>query len=316
MPMNFSCIMKAIGGTLLILTPFLSADAARLTPDQALRRVEGSSTRFRMPGNGASYQLAYTESAANEPRLYVFNKGERGFIIASADDELPAVLGYSDNGAFDPSDASPELKWWLSQYADEAAWYLQNPNRTTSSSSMKKAERVGYSDIHELIKTKWNQQSPYNLDCPGEGDQKCVTGCVATAMAQVIKYHGYPSQGNGQHSYSLKDGTTLEFNYGATTFNYEDMLDVYSDSATEVEQKAVATLMYACGVGVDMEYTPQESAAGDIYIPYALKTYFNYDASTRLLMRDYFSTEEWEELVYSELRDGRPVLFGRLRMKR
>ncbi|MDE5870530.1 MAG: C10 family peptidase, partial [Muribaculaceae bacterium] len=300
--------MKAIGSSLLILTPFMSADAMQLSPDQALRRLEGSSSRFRISGN-APYRLAYTETAANQPRLYVFNKGNEGFVIASADDSFPALLGYSDNGAFNPSDASPELKWWLSQYAGEAAWYLQHPTDVRTSGTRKKTSGVSRADIPQLLATKWNQGAPYNLDCPEVGGERSVTGCVATAMAQVIKYHGYPTLGSGKHNYSW-NGTNLEFNYGATTFDYANMLDEYGDNATPEQQKAVASLMYACGVGVNMSYSPSESGAGDMYIPYALKTYFNYDAGTRLLKRDYFSKEEWEDLVYSELAAGRPVIYG------
>lgn len=308
--MNRISIMKVIGSSLLVLTPFLSAVALRLTPEQALKRLEDSSTRFRMPGN-ASYRLAHIESAASEPRLYVFNNGDEGFVIASADDVLPPLLGYSDNGAFNLSDASPELKWWLSQYADEAAWYLQNSDGVQSSSVGKGGvpSRAPRADISELLTSKWNQDSPFNLDCPEVGGIKCVTGCVATAMAQVIRYHGYPAQGSGHHSYSW-NGRTLDFNYGATTFDYADMLDWYDETATPIQQQAVASLMYACGVGVNMSYSADESGAGDMYIPYALKTFFNYDASTRLLKRNCFSTEEWEDLVYGELEANRPVIYG------
>ncbi|MDE5586114.1 MAG: C10 family peptidase, partial [Muribaculaceae bacterium] len=271
-------------------------------------RLEGTSTRFRIPGN-APYRLAYTETASNEPRLYVFNKGNDGFVIASADDSFPALLGYSDNGAFNPSDASPELMWWLGQYAGEASFYLQNPVEGNGAGSGRSISRVNRANIPVLLTTRWNQDSPYNLDCPVDGNMRSVTGCVATAMAQVIKYHAYPVQGVGQHSYSW-NGQTLSFNYGSTTFDYADMLDVYDDRATPSQQEAVAALMYACGVGVNMSYSSNESGASDMYIPYALKTFFNYDNGVRLLMRKCFAAEEWENMVYEELAANRPVIYG------
>lgn len=306
--MDISYIMKAVGVSTLIAVPFLSAQAAPLTPDQALSRLKDSSSVSRIPGNPSSFVLAHTETADSNPMLYVFNRGSEGFIITSADDSMPALLGYSDSGAFDLSDASPELIWWLGQYAGEAAFYLENGVATMSAplSSPSRADRVA---IPELLKSNWDQGNPYNLYCPEDGRGRSVTGCVATAMAQVIRYHGYPSQGAGEHSYSW-NGQNLSFDYANTTFDYANMLDDYDASATPEQQQAVASLMYACGVGVDMVYSSSESSAGDMYIPYALKNFFNYDEGTRLLKRSCFATEEWEDLVYSELADGRPVIYG------
>lgn len=302
--------MKGIGTLMLIIAPELSILANPLTPDQALRRIQGSTTMSRIPGNAISIELSHTENADGIPMLYVFNRGEQGFVIASADDALPAILGYSDSGAFNPANASPELKWWLGQYADEASCYL-NENATVPVQSTKRnAARANRPGIPEMLTTKWNQDAPYNLSCPVDGNKKSVTGCVATAMAQVIKYHGYPSQGSGEHSYDW-NGQPLSFDYGNTTFNYAEMLDDYKMmDSSEAQQRAVAELMYACGVSVNMDYSAGDSGAGDIYIPYALRTFFNYDAGTRILKRTCFSTEEWEDIVYSELAENRPVIYG------
>lgn len=260
-----------------------------------------------MPGN-ASYELTYTGQSAGTPALYVFNKGTKGFIITSADDRMPALLGYSDNGSFDLNNASPELKWWLSQYVDEAAYFFKNEGKFTLSSRAS-TERE---DILPLIKTKWNQGQPYNLDCPEDKGGRSVTGCVATAMAQIIKYHRFPVTGTGEHSYSW-NGTTLSFDYGAAVFDYGNMLDEYDpyeDTATETQKRAVAQLMYACGVGVNMKYSSGESGAGDYGIPYALKNLFNYDNGVRYVKRSYYTTQEWEDMVYSELQGGYPVLYS------
>ncbi|MDE6290431.1 MAG: C10 family peptidase, partial [Muribaculaceae bacterium] len=301
--------MKAIGTSMLIALPFLSAHATPLTPEEALRRIQGSATMSRMPGKTATFELAHTEDFEGNAMLFVFNRGNDGFVVASADDALPAVLGYSDSGVFNLSDASPELKWWLGQYAGEAFYYLLHPSEFQSVATTKKAARTDRATIQELLTSRWNQDTPYNLDCPVDGGGRSVTGCVATAMAQVIRYHAYPTQGSGQHSYSW-NGQTLSFDYRSTTFNYGEMLDYYDESATQAQQQAVATLMYACGVGVNMAYSSAESGAGDMYIPYALKTFFNYDSGTRLLKRSCFTTEDWEETVYAELAANRPVIYG------
>ncbi|MDE6553489.1 MAG: C10 family peptidase, partial [Muribaculaceae bacterium] len=307
--MKFSYIMKAAGISMLIASPLLSTLASPLTPDEALRRIQGSSTMSRVPGKTLSFELVHTEDVEGNAMLFVFNRGDNGFVIASADDDLPPVLGYSDNGSFSLADASPELKWWLGQYAGEASYYLLHRSEFTSAAAVAKPARVDRANIPELLTTRWNQDDPYNLYCPQDAGGRSVTGCVATAMAQVIRYHAYPVQGFGQHSY-LWNGQTLSFDYGSTTFNYPEMLDYYDGNATPAQREAVATLMYACGVSVNMSYSSAESGAGDMYIPHALKTYFNYDNATRLLKRSCFTTEEWEDIVYGELAANRPVIYG------
>ncbi|MDE6342666.1 MAG: C10 family peptidase, partial [Muribaculaceae bacterium] len=235
-------------------------------------------------------------------------KGENGFIITSADDRMPAVLGYSDNGAFNPSDASPELKWWLSQYAAEANACLKEATTATTLNSG--ARRSARQTVPELLSTRWDQGTPYNLDCPSDSRGRCVTGCVATAMAQVIKYFGYPTSGTGSYSYDWK-GTTLHYDYAGATFDYQNMLDEYdNNNATQTQKAAVANLMYACGVGVNMNYSSSSSGASDGYVAYALAEYFNYDKSIRYLLRDCLSAEDWEDIVYAELLAGRPVIYG------
>ncbi|MDE5877408.1 MAG: Ig-like domain-containing protein, partial [Muribaculaceae bacterium] len=305
--MDYKKILWTLGLIILSVISTQNVDAARLNPQQALSRAQGSTSRLRLPGSDP-FELTYTGKSAGENALYVFNKGQTGFIVVSADDRLPALLGYSDNGAFDEATVSPELKWWLSQYADETIYFFHNESRytNTGTSGLRRTARPA---IEPLVKTKWNQTAPYNNDCPSDAGGRCVTGCVATAMAQVMKYHNYPASGSGNHSYVYK-GNTYSFDFGATIFDWSNMLDAYTSSATEAQNAAVATLMHACGVSVNMAYSSGTSGAGDSYVPYALKEYFSYDAGVRYLEREYFSDEEWEKLIYNELAAKRPVIYG------
>lgn len=306
MKINFTT--KILGSTLLLLAQTLAVEAAHLTPEQSLSRAESMSSVRRLPGN-SSFSLAHSETVAGESMLYVFNKGDRGFIVTSADDRMPAVLGYSDSGAFNISNASPELNWWLSQYAAQAEMILKSATILKVDAP---ATRAYKASIPEMLSTRWDQDEPYNLDCPSDKGGKCVTGCVATAMAQVIKYYGYPVNGNGTASYNWQ-GETLSFDYSNANFDFQNMLDEYpryADGATQEQKDAVAKLMYACGVSVNMNYTSDSSGASDIYIPYALKEYYKYDKDIQLLRRDYYSDEDWDNLVYSELAAGRPVIYG------
>lgn len=299
--------MKRIGVLAMAFTQFVGVQAAQLTPDQALQRIAAHTVGKGMPSN-ASYRLSYTEKSMGEAMLYVFNRGEKGFIVTSADDRLPALLGYSDEGAFDVTKVSPELKWWLGQYASEASYFLKNEDKYIRSART----RVDRPDIPELLNTKWDQWAPYNQNCPDDGGGQCVTGCVATAMAQVIKYHNYPATGSGSHSYNWY-GKTLSFDYEAVDFDYANMLDEYNpydDTATDVQKEAVAQLMYACGVGVNMSYSSSMSSAFDLLVVNALQKYFNYSSSVHYLLRSHYTTQEWEDIVYAELEAKRPVIYG------
>ncbi len=305
--MNHIDMIKCVGLAGLMALPFVMADAAPLTPEAALQRAVGSPEAKRMPGS-TSYKLSHTEKAGGENILYVFNKGERGFVVVSADDAFSPILGYSDNGAFDYDAAPPQLKWWLGEYASQGAYALKNAN-LSSLAGRSASTRAALPQIEPLVKTKWGQNEPFNLDCPEDGGGRSVTGCVATAMAQIIKYHGYPTQGKGEHSYQWND-EVLSFNYGEATFDYANMLDEYDGTATEEQRKAVAQLMYACGVGVNMNYSSYMSGAGDYGIPFAFVNLFNYDSGVKYVKRSYYTTEEWENLVYSELEAKRPVIYG------
>ncbi|MDE6085156.1 MAG: C10 family peptidase, partial [Muribaculaceae bacterium] len=302
--MKFARILRLSAAAVFFVTSLVSGLAAPLTPQQALARLRGSQGGMRAP-DVAQYQLTYTESSGSKDILYVFNVGSNGFVITSADDRLPAKIGYSDSGTFDLSNMPPQLKGWLEEYASEATYFFSHEDQYKQID----ARASSRANISALLTTKWNQDAPFNNDCPIDNGGKCVTGCVATAMAQVINYHKYPTVGSGTHSYQW-NGKTLTFDYGSTNFDFANMLDSYDSGATQVQNAAVAQLMYACGVSINMKYTSRESGAYDIDIPYALKTYFNYDPGVRLLKKIYYSNEDWEDLVYNELAENRPVIYS------
>lgn len=302
--MNANQSLKFLSKTLLMLMVALTTQAASLSPEQALQRIESSNSTKRIPGN-KHFVLNYTEKTAGENVLYIFNNGSDGFILASADDCMPPVLGYSENGSFDYDNASPEFKWWLSQYAAEYEYIIKNPGSRNYTYTLTRSAKQS---IPPLLSTQWNQGYPYNLLCPQDAGGRCVTGCVATAMAQVIKYYEYPSVGTGSHSYSW-NGQTLSFDYANTVFDYSKMRDTYTTSSTQTQREAVANLMYACGVGVEMNYSSNESSASSYAIMRALKDYFNYDPDMQYLERTFFSNDIWNDKVYSELEEGRPVLY-------
>ncbi|MDE6511086.1 MAG: C10 family peptidase [Muribaculaceae bacterium] len=305
--MKISTILKSISAAVLVLSPMANASARQLSPEEALRRaISNPAKGMRMPRTN-QLSLSYTETLEGSDLVYVFNDYHKGFLLIAGDDNMQPLLGYSEQGSFDYDSASPALRWWISQYASEA-FAVTSINVTPLQADGQKTTE-DKKPIPYMIQTKWGQQYPFNIDCPEINGKKCVTGCVATAMAQIVKYHGYPEAGNDTHRYDWHD-TFLEFNYGATEFNYADMLESYSSASTPDQCQAVATLMNACGIAVNMQYSQEQSSASDIYISYALRHFFNYDNETRFLKREFFSDRDWEDLIYSELVEGRPVIYG------
>ena len=252
----------------------------------------------------------------NEPTTlyYVFNV-EDGFVIVSGDDNVVPVLAYSTEGSFPQKEMPVHVAKWFQQYKNEIRYILENGIQATDHINQK-WEELKSSNIQEertlmgvgpLLTTKWNQSPYYNAYCPSGS----VTGCVATAMAQVMKYWNHPQQGVGYHSYIENDYGTLSANFGATTYNWGNMPNIvnsYND--------AVATLMYHCGVSVNMDYSPQVSGAWvieDSPTPeacseYALKAYFDYSSSLQGVKRENYTSQGWINLMKSELDAGRPII--------
>ena len=304
--MDFTYLSKGFGAAALLAASALGANATHLTPDQALMRLNGAPRGMHAPA-ASSYTLIHSEETDGKATVYVFNRGEEGFVVVPADDRLPSLLGYSDSGALNAADIPPQLAWMLGVYSLRVL-SLDACGVSTRSEEGEPSEGRGF--IPPLLTSRWGQNHPYNLACPSVGDGHCVTGCVATAMAQVMKYYAYPTAGTGSHSYRWH-GETLEYDF-ARPFRFDDMLSAYPASMdlSEESMDAVAQLMYACGVSVDMNYGVAASDASSQNIPYALASYFGYDRGARYLMKSFFTGEEWESLIYDELAAGRPVIYG------
>lgn len=315
----------------------IAAGAAEISPEQALQRALDAATRDastksltlnRKPGQAPqlSYVTNYTQNPA-QAAVYVFSApDDKGYIVSPADDRFPALLGYSDTGSINADNIPPQMQWWLSEYAREMDYAIRNglvQNQPENmqmpgmvpANTMAKAQRT---PIEPLLETKYNQSEPYNNQCPvinyenGSEWGRAVTGCVATAMAQMMRYWKYPAAGQGSHSYTCNPSGGQSFvesmDFSTVTFDWDNMLPVYTyGNYTDTQADAVALLMHACGVSVDMGYTPNESGASSQAVPVALERYFKYDSSIAYASRTLFSNAEWEQLVYNELAASRPV---------
>lgn len=253
--------------------------------------------------------------------LYVFNLGEQGgFIIVSNDDRTLPILGFSENGTLDMENMSDEQRAWLQGYADEIVWLQQQnygeapsdtfPQIPFGTLRQTRGGSHAKETIEPLVTTSWNQRSPYNDLCPEYAPgKKAVTGCVATAMAQVMNYHKWPvaetiSIPGYRDGYGV-DHLPLE----ATTFDWGNMLDSYNGSETAEQNTAVAELMLYCGFSVEMNYGPS-SGSYIIKVAPALKNYFDYNSTATYISRSSYSNDKWEDIIYHELASKRPVLYG------
>ena len=266
-----------------------------------------------MPARVASVapQLAYTATQDGVNTFYIFNFGGAGFVIAAADDCAVPVLGYSDAGAFDPEAMPENMRAFLADYQGEIAAAVAAGAPVGVQVPCEAPQRH---DIEPLITTKWSQTEPYNAMCPMDGGYQCVVGCVATAMAQIMNYHKYPTTGQGTNTYTTNIGgndVTLSLDFSTVTFDWDDMLPSYGYGVeyTDAQAAAVAELSYAAGVGVNMVYSSVASYAYSFEVPIALCKYFGYNRSMRKVERLPYTTAQWEDLLYNELAASRPVYY-------
>ncbi len=238
---------------------------------------------------------------------FIFNAG--GFVMIAADDASEPVIGYSIENNFDKNNIPPNALAFFQAYSREIKSIvdagLDNTLTLKSWNDIKHevfAKEIAA--VNPLCSTTWDQGYPYNAMCPGSDP----TGCVATAMAQIMKKWAYPTTGNGSHSYiptTHPEYGTLTANFAATTYNWASMPNSAYTSNT-----ALATLMFHAGVSVNMNYDSQGSWAYSQDVPTALVNYFRYQPSAECKYKAYFNTTNWMNLVKAELDAGRPIFLA------
>lgn len=259
--------------------------------------------------------LRQAPMATASSACYIFNIGDnQGYVIAAADDCLSPILGYSDSGSIDVNDIPDNMRWWLDEYAQQ----VQYMHSKGLHASRKPRTSPAQPAISPLLTTRWNQTPPYNQACPFDTNGKrCVTGCVATAMAQVLYYHHARSVDRTTHeipSYVTEDGVSVDAVPAGSFIDWDNMVEKYGIFAetTAEQDAAVANLMYYCGASVQMNYSSGSSGAKTARVAPAMIAYFNYTSRTEALERSVcgLSDDEWEDLIYHELSNSRPVLYS------
>lgn len=296
--------------------------AALRTADEAMRiaaSLDGNNRVARIPARHPQQTLSHCFTAlqtSGEPAFYVFNRGEEdGFILISAEDRTHTVLGYADEGSWDATNMSDATRAWIDLYCQSISRVATVPAfASTQAPRYKAKQNKQYTAISPICQTKWGQGNPYNLLCPMYNGSRSVTGCVATAAAQIMKVHAHPTRGTGTSSYKWKsdtgDSITLSVSPGSTTYQWSQMLNSYSSSATTVQKNAVATLMYHCGVVSEMGYTSSASGTSNNKMLAGMVNHFDYDPGVEVLVKDCMKESDFVDGIFSELQQGRPVMFS------
>ena len=284
--------------------------AKYLTPQEALSRAVSHQSEglMKAPAVGAMTVSRTILTPENAAALYIF-EGNGNALVVAADDRVAPVLGYIDNCA--EGEMPPQMKWWLQQYARQIDFVMAQPEKGTGLyiTLPKKSAADERAPISPLVTTRWDQDTPYNYKCPSVGGKKSMTGCVATAAAQVMKYHNYPEEGSGTISY--KDGTTTRtLSLDGKKFDWANMLDSYNGTYNSTQRDAVAFLMQAIGYASEMEYSPDASGAQSPVMVEGVKKYFGYNEKMVMLERDNFPLAQWEQLVYDNIKTVGPVYYA------
>ena len=349
--------MKKIFIRIIVLTVVVmmanGAKAQQLTEQQAKERamryldthekeIVSRSKGLARAGNPSDKER-FISAKVEAKSIYAFNCDGGGYVIASADSRALPVLGYSDTGSIEWERMPENMRVWLKLY-DEAIATLGNrqdfkdgdiTDPASHSGTLRQTRTIERAPIEPLIKTNWYQIVPYYNECPlydgadsSLAGKRCMTGCTATATAQVMNYYQWPK--------AITDslpGYDIETTYKdekkvwhidalpPVTFAWEDMLDCYLEPrdgswqpkeilGTEAQQQAVATLMRYCGQAMKTTYSPAGSATSTDAQYAALVKDFGYTAATQINFRTLYTIDEWEDIIYGELAASRPVLYN------
>ncbi len=289
----------------------LLADAFLKSQASLLKRSSASADGLTLVATSDGLVQGAKRSAdAGVPAWYVYNQGAEAFVLVSGDDRMPDILGYSTDGAFVVEGMPSNLRAWLENYT---AWAdALQAGRVVETAPVQAVPANSPESVAPLLGgISYDQTPPYNNLCPELDGEHCATGCMATAMATILSYWKYPERGTGSHSYTSETyGFPCSFDFANTTFDWETILPAYVEGEYTAEQaEAIATLMYACGVAVDMDYGP-ESGAYEYKLVTGMIEYFDFNPYVLLHNRVEYSTQEWMELVCSELSARRPIYYS------
>ncbi len=262
--------------------------------------------------------LSFTALSGTTEIYYVFS-ASKGFVIVAADDDVYPVLAYSFDEKYATGHLSPEYAAWMIGYVQQIEYVKDHSlqadeaistswNTYLNDDFIPQQNKSGTKSVTPLLMSLWDQGRFYNFLCPedtGGQDGHVWTGCVATAMAQVMYYYRYPAQGSGSYGY-YSDYGYLSANFGATTYNWNGMQNDISGKYNF----DMAQIQLHCGIAIDMMYSPHGSGAYMWDDVNAMKNFFGYSSSTSLFQRDDYTSTAWANLLISNLDNKMPIQYA------
>ena len=308
MKLNFPALFKAFCISIL-LSIVSTIQGQSITPEEALGTAQEF---FKDRTINTNLQLVYTAEKNGRSIFYLFNDYENSlYIIISADHKTQKILGYSNSGIFAIDNMDKNHQWFLESLKEGMYDYLQKPE---AKSIVRSNTAPARQTIAPMVEVAWSQEYPYNMLIPRPNS---ATGCVATAMAQIMYKWKHPQQGIGNKTYEKRDADGIMYTYSAnfeeTIYDWDSMRLAYVQNPsipyTQRQKEAVATLMYHCGVAVTMSFNSESSADLPTVAP-SMAQYFGYDWGMSCETKARYSNADWEELIYQELAADRPVLYS------
>jgi len=333
-----ACVVCGVMAVSMVWAERVSEADAALVADHFMNVTSSSAHGQKAP---AKRMVLKKAAVVEENQFYIYENADgEGWVMVAANDVVRPILAYSETGHFRTDNMPRNVKGWLQSYNKQIKHVEQNYpvaseeiqqewKKLRSGARQAKASVV----VSPLIKTGWDQDAPYWNLCPQKGSNYCYTGCVATAMAQVMNYWQWPKQGTGSHSVKY-NGKTYTADFANTTYDWSNMKNSYSGSSTSAQKTAVATLMLHCGIAVDMQYgTSSEGGSAAYTIDYngyfsgqgkmcaetALKQFFGYNSST---VKGYYrdgdsgtgmkswTKAQWIAMLKEELDAERPIMYA------
>jgi hypothetical protein len=299
-------MILALASASIVRAQQVSEQQAYETALQFLSAQGGSAMRAPSRDGSPKLSLDYQARTGRKTDLYVYNRDGGGFVIVSADARtVKPVLGYSDSGSIDPDNIPPALQEILSGYQEQIEY--ARVNMASQKGVLRSAEPMGTPVVGPLIKTKWNQDDPYNRLCPKVNGVKAYTGCVATAMAQIMNYWRWPECGTGSHRDNNAD--TLFADFGQSVYDWDNMAITYKPDSSQFKIDAVSRLMYDCGISLNTMYEEHVSNVYDFSIVPSFINYLNYSVDIRKIKRNDYEAE-WDSILIAELDAARPILYS------
>ena len=294
----FSAHNKLLKKGFLVLTLLLSATANYADNVDFNAALRIARTYVNISKKSAKNLKTRAAATTTQQPYYVFNDDTgKGFVVVAGDDKMGEVLAYSHEASIDMANLNPEARYLLDSYRQVYEKLGKNKGLTTRAETATKATDA----VQPLLKSKWGQDYPYSKQT------QYVTGCVATAVAQVMYYHKWPAQGKGQESYKVTfDNTVRSADFTKSHYDWDNMLPDYNRrNVTTKQEDAVALLMNDVGIATNMQYTDRVSGTQSYMAERALRNYFDYDAA--LVTRFDEGEDNFIEIVKKELRNGFPL---------